>query len=106
MLIVVRNLTSHDVVVVDSNGNERIFPSCGLARVEVKQELIWEIDGIPVKRNHYGEVIGLPPQNGNNFYIVSALVAQHTNRDDIIVPNDFIRDGNGRIIGCSSFGVI
>jgi hypothetical protein len=39
------------------------------------------------------------------YYIVSAIVAQAVSRlrSDLLIPDDAVRDGAGRIIGCRAF---
>ena len=99
------NYTPHDIILV--KGNKRtVFHPCGLARVSQKSETVNYIDGFPVKRVTYGEVAGLPLENGNDYYIVSTLCAQNSKRNDLIVPCDSIRDEHGVIIGCSSFALV
>jgi len=58
---------------------------------------------IPIYDNEYGEVQGLPPVKQGVYYIVSRMVAEAAwDRHDLLVPNDTVRDANGRIIGCRS----
>lgn len=97
------NLTPHEVCFVTESGNVVVPASGTLARVSTSNETIDNIDGIPVKKTVYGEVEGLPNPEANTVYLVSSLVASRVNnRDDVLVPADFIRDEKGVIIGAKS----
>lgn len=102
----IKNLTPHDVTICDPNSNEIIktfTPSGTIARVSQKVNDICTVGKIPLTYNTYGEVTGLPESRPNTYYIVSALVANaEPSRNDLLVPNESIRDDTGRIIGCKS----
>lgn len=61
---------------------------------------IGEINGIPVNKSRFGEVENLlEPQEGT-IYIVSYLTAQAVSeREDVFITDDAVRDEQGRIIG-------
>ena len=101
------NLTPHEINFVTANGEpvKTIEPSGTLARVTVAIETVGSVEGIPVTESVYGEVEGLPDPETDTIYIVSSLVAQRcTERDDVFIPNESVRDDKGRIIGCRSLG--
>lgn len=53
----------------------------------------------------YGEVEGLPAPSNGTIYIVSSLVAARcVGRTDVFIPNESVRDEQGRIVGCRSLG--
>lgn len=99
------NLTPHDINIIGNDGQVlQTFPASGdLARCQVSREQVGEVNGIPVNRTVFGAVTGLPEQQEGVVYIVSALVAQATKRDDVLIPDDAVRDEQGRIIGCRAF---
>lgn len=99
------NLTPHDVNIIGEIGEVvQTFPASGeLARCSVSREQVDAINSVPVNRTVFGEVTGLPEQQEGVVYIVSALVAQATKRDDVLIPDDAVRDEQGRIIGCKAF---
>ena len=101
------NLTPHEVRIINGD-SDIVIPTSGVvARAKVVQELIFNLDGIPVYKNVYGETIGLPAPSEGVIYIVSALAAQGcSNREDVFVPNDSVRDENGKIVGCRSLARI
>lgn len=101
------NLTPHTINVLTEGRTLAIEPSGQLARVSSRTETIGMLEGIPVTTTVYGEVEGLPEPREGVAYIVSALVAQRvTDREDVFVPSESVRDERGRIIGCRSLGRI
>jgi len=109
----IKNLTPHTVNLLDSEGNLIMaIPSHGVARVSVKRELVdtipFEHNGntvdVPVNRSVFGEVEGLPQPEPNTLLIVSMVVAKALpERQDLICPDQTVRDNEGRIIGCQAF---
>lgn len=98
------NLTVHDITIIKNEKTE-IIPSSGVvARCETQEVLIGKVNGVDVYKINYGNVTGLPPANKNTVYVTSALVAQAVKqiRNDVLIPNDFVRDKKGVIIGCKS----
>lgn len=107
------NLTPHKITFIGDKGNLSIDPSGELARVssttkEIGHIYVTKFDlKIPVTATEYGEVEGLPHPKDGTIFIVSSLVAQRVpNRKDVFIPNESVRDENGRIIGCRSLGHI
>lgn len=101
------NLTPHAITFVDADGTPILVvaPSGQLARVSVRTERVGEFAGIPVTASAYGEVEGLPAPASDTAYIVSSLVAQRCrDRNDVFIPNESVRDEQGRIVGCRSLG--
>ncbi len=98
------NLTVHDITIIKNEKTEIIPPSGVVARCETQEVLIGKVNGVDVYKINYGNVTGLPPANKNTVYVTSALVAQAVKqiRNDVLIPNDFVRDKKGVIIGCKS----
>lgn len=63
---------------------------------------------VPVVRQSFGDVHGLPDPEAGTIYIVSMPVAQAVgrSRDDVFVPGEQIRDETGRIVGCRSIALL
>ena len=102
------NLTPHPIIIVGGNGKALItFPSEGEVRISQKTvrggSLLHQKAVIPLTQTQFGEVQGLPaPKEGTN-YIVSSLVCQACpDRQDLLIPNESVRDEQGRIVGCKS----
>ncbi len=105
------NLTPHEINLLTPEGELKIPPSGVTARVSVERKKIGDvfIDGkfIPVYKNKFGLVENLPDPEPYTLYIVSAIVAQAVpNRFDVVVPDDFVRDEQGRIIGARALAKI
>lgn len=109
------NLTPHAITFYLKNPEEHtmselltVQPSGQVARVTAKTVVIHEgLPGlpIPVTTTAYGEVEGLPAPEEDTIYIVSSLVAQRCrDREDVFIPNESVRDKDGRIVGCCSLG--
>jgi hypothetical protein len=102
----IKNLTPHNIVVIVNDDIRYVITtSDSVARCSSSTEVIGEVNGIPITRTIYGEIVGLPDPKENTIYIVSTLVAQACpNRDDLFIPNEVVRDDSGKVIGCKSFG--
>ena len=109
--IKVVNCTPHDVNLITENGSIT-FPRSGIIpRLKEVQNKISSVTvnsiKIDIMKKSFNNVEGLPEPQENTLYIVSALVAGACkNRDDLVVPNDTVRDDQGRIIGCRSLAKI
>jgi len=91
------NLTPHPVRVGD-----REFPPAGqVPRLREVVSATWQLEGLPVADVITGVVEGLPEPRPGVFLIVSRPVAMALagRRDDLLVPDDFVRDEQGRIVG-------
>ena len=105
------NLTPHALTIVYGENNMEkyvIEPSGNVARVAAHTENIGSNttdDGftIPLTTTVFGEVENLPEPKDGMIYVVSSLVAGRVpDRQDVMIPNQSIRDDKGRIIGCLS----
>lgn len=102
------NYTPHTVNLITEEGAIVDFASVGVARCSQKTTPVTtlETEGykIPITTTTFGEVEGLPTESKEGvFYIVSRLVMSAcTHRKDLLVPNDMVRDEEGKIIGCKS----
>lgn len=101
------NLTPHALHVIIGDEIVEIPASGQLARAAVTREQIGTIESdghtIPLYRTTFGAITGLPAPREGTAYLVSNIVAQAVKRDDVLIVDDIVRDGAGRIIGCRSF---
>lgn len=104
------NLTPHEIIIITKEGVEMHIPPSGIiARCTTTREVeeIINVDGveIPINRTVFGTVENLPDPQPDTLYIVSTIVANAVKgkRNDIIIPDDTIRDEQGRIIGARAF---
>lgn len=104
------NATPHDVnlFIEYNNGEVDIitFEPDLLVRVAALTVPAGNCQGYPLTKTEYGEVEGLPPFKEGTYYIVSSLVKSACpNRADLLVPNELVRDEQGKIVGCKSFAI-
>lgn len=101
------NLTPHDIVYQDENGDLEVFKASGnVARIEMEEWAFPSEDGkYNLITNTQGDVSGLPePEVAGVVYIVSAMVrAACPDRADLWSPTSFLRDEAGNIIACTAF---
>lgn len=99
----IRNFTPHEVILCG-----KVYPSEGIARCTVSSNKIGDVDGIPVNEKDYGEVVGLPEPKDGDYFVVSTIVAQAVKgvRSDCLVPDELVRDEQGRIIGANALARI
>jgi hypothetical protein len=98
------NLTPHEITIIRGDNKIVVPPSGVVARVATTRRVVAtiEVDGIsiPVNRVEFGQAENLPEPQPGTWYIVSAIVAQAVPvRDDLVVPDDTVRDEQGRIVG-------
>lgn len=98
------NLTPHVVSIYKNNEVMiRFAPEDIPARVSFQNVIVDDLDGIPVSTTVYSDVKGLLPERDDTYYIVSRMVAERCpDRQDLYVPNDFVKDEYGNTIGCRS----
>jgi hypothetical protein len=98
------NLTPHEIALVRGETRLVVPPSGTVARAATirQQVAVLDVDGVdvPVNRVVFGQVENLPGPTEGVWYIVSSIVAQALpERQDLLVPDDTVRDESGRIIG-------
>ena len=100
------NLTPHAINII---GGPTFKPSGQVARISSTNENAGEllVNGglIPLITQEFGEVVGLPEEKEGTLFIVSGLVFSNSERKDLLVPGEQVRDEKGRVIGCKSFQV-
>ena len=102
------NATPHAINVMDGDNNIiRTFAPSGICpRCAVTRETVGTVNGIPVNKSVFGEVVGLPEYSEDTIYIVSRVVAEAAKRNDLFIVDDAVRDEAGRIIGCRALAII
>ena len=98
------NLTPHSIILNDGT----IFEPSGIvARVSADLQTVESVDGIPLFRQTFGEVEGLPEETPGTMYIVSAMVLNAVDRKDCVAPatshKDVIRNEAGHIVSVPGF---
>ena len=109
------NLTPHPCIIYREKDDTLVMsvPASGkLARCteEVHRGYPIEIDGVEIETGSktFGEIEGLPEQNSESIYFVSAVVATaawEQGRTDVVCPLKAKRDEQGRIVGTYGLAV-
>ena len=106
-LVKLVNLTGHPLTITD--GSKIVtLPSDGRARVDSKKKkarrIIFSGLEIEIINVYRSEITGLPDPQEGVIYVVSGIVADTADREDVVAPGGLIRDnGNGRVKGCRNF---
>lgn len=109
-LISLINLTSHGVSILSGKRVVASWtPSGAVARLTEVRETAADLDTdqgpVPVTRVRYGRTVeNLPPPRDGIAYVVSRVLAAAHPRPDLYFPADEVRDGEGRIVGCTALG--
>ena len=82
-----KNCTEHTIVVRGDDGDTAFMPSGHIARVGMTQIESGVVQGVPVVKNVYGAVEGMPDKEVGTVYIVSAMVMANTSRRDCVSPD-------------------
>lgn len=105
------NLTPHIINICNEEGAIiSSIESSGVARVATTSTVIGDINGVPVVKNVFGNVTGLPEPEAGTVFIVSMIVKSAVpHRDDVVVPDtspsSVVRDSGGNIIGVKRFSL-
>lgn len=103
------NLTPHSVNIIGNDNSVAITieASGNVARcsqtIDIVGALTLDSVDIPISSSSYGEVVDLPDPQDGIYYVVSRLVMSACPaRQDLLVPNDLVRNDAGQVIGCRS----
>jgi hypothetical protein len=106
MKMKIRNLTPHEVNIIDEQGiTTKSFPSEGVARASQVATPVGEVDGIELVHMEYGKPVDLPEPEEGVMLIVSLITVQAAKAsgrrtDDLLLTAGQVRNGKGVIIGC------
>lgn len=109
------NLTPHEVVIAGEDTPSpisteklgeyiirRIPPSGIQARLATERKKIGEIEGIPIVKTVFGELMPKIEPKPGTYYIVSAPICAAVNREDFLAPDTTpagaVRDEKGQIV--------
>lgn len=101
------NLTPHAINIVNSDGSTTSIPASGkIARVDSTVVNIGSINGIPLVRTVFGDVIDLPDAVDDTIYIVSTMVLNRVpGREDVVSPANLVRNDYGFVVGAGALTV-
>lgn len=99
----VYNLTACDIMMEDKNRNRKLYRRGNdFVKIELEDELVGEIDGIPVYKEKIKRVSGIPSEEYDGImYIVSEWVFRLLkDRSDLLTPDlkRTVKDPDGRIV--------
>jgi len=106
------NLTPHVIdIVVDGAVVASIAPEGSVARVAetMRNDGSIAVGGVSVSLQlvESQHVMGLPDPRPGVLYVVSRIVAERLpDRADVVFPYTLVRNDDGVVIGCGSFGRI
>lgn len=99
------NKTPHPVDFKEQMQDFSISPEGEAPRmVETVHRQVGDWQGVPIFEVSYGQVENLPDEDKDVGHIVGlpTALALLGKRKDILVPYGFVRDENGRILGCTA----
>ena len=111
------NLTPHAINIVGSDEKivKTIEPSGRIARVKVESKIVGQVNGINIVKSTFGNVEGITREeivdSQNTAFIVSRMVKERINQEwkynnfMVVIPDDIVRDKDGKIIGCRRFSI-
>jgi len=94
------NLTPHPITILKDGESITIDPCGTVARVKMEEIEGDSIMGIPTITRRACGVEGLPEPEKDTIYIVSAMVLDHIQGNDVVAPDTgptAVRDDKGRI---------
>lgn len=112
----IRNLTPHRVVITTpeedigfiSEGEP--YPRARVHKLPYGELVVpsqYRDVRVPIWYTRTGEVLNLPEPEEGTLFIVSRVVAEALpNRDDLLFPDDLVRDKEGRVIGAKGLSRI
>lgn len=107
-MAIIINKTPHAVYILNEDHSIlKMYPkSNGMIRVPETNEVIGEIEGIPITCTTWGKTTDVPKPKKGVYYIVSQLVRNVLpDRPDLLVPKNIVRDDDGNILGCKCLDI-
>ena len=109
-MIKVYSLTSCDIMMEDKDGNRKLYRrGRNFVKVELEDELVGEIDGIPVFKERVKMISGIPKQEYEGvMYIVSEAVFRLLkDRNDLLTPDlkRVVKDPDGRVVAVKAWKI-
>lgn len=99
------NCTPHPIQLLDGDNQLVIsLPKGGIIpRLSQSTKQVDVVEGVSITETIFGDTQDLPESQDGVLLIVSRLVlSANPDRNDLVVPNELVRDGSGNIIGCKS----
>lgn len=103
------NLTPHaiNILAEDKTPHFTLSPSGKVARIFQTRQMVDVLytehhpEGMAVFSTKCGDIVDLPAEQADTFYVVSAMVKNAAqDRYDLLSPGELVRDDKGQPIGC------
>lgn len=110
--IEIENRTPHPISLLIDHVKVLLPTVLPTPRVQLTAEVVgylrWDQGVIPVRRTRLcAGVTDLPARRENRLLVVSRLVAEAVpDRDDLVFPDDVLRDAAGAVIGCHALTAV
>ena len=106
-LVELINLTPHPLTLIGPDGAVLLnqAPDGPMARCTEDRQDVGTVPlpcgaAVPLRTVGFGAVTALPAPRAGVLYVVSRATAEAAGRDDVVYPDEQVRDDSGRIIGC------
>lgn len=99
------NCTPHSIALVREDGEVIMTLPKGevIPRLTQSTRQVDVVNGVSITETQFGDTQDLPDAQEGVLLIVSRLVlSANSDRRDLVVPNELVRDDAGNIIGCKS----
>jgi len=99
------NCTPHPITLLDADNNVAITLPKGdvVPRLSQTTKQVDVVNGVSITETQFGATQDLPDAQDGVLLIVSRLIlSANPHRNDLVVPNELVRDDNGNIVGCKS----
>lgn len=109
--MIIKNLTPHSVNYISEEDiiisiEPEKTPARCFQSIVSDGTLKTAIGNFNLSKSKFGKVENIPEQEDGVYYIVSRLVLSAcADRNDLLVPNEIVRNDSGQIIGCKSFSI-
>lgn len=105
-------MTPHRLTIVGQDGtvlNDQA-PDAPMARRAEDRHQVGTVTlsggaAVPLRTVRFAELIGLPAPRADVLYVVSRSTAEAAARDDVVYPDEPVRDDAGRVIGCRALAL-
>ena len=109
-MIKVYNCTACDIMMEDKYRNRKLYRRGNdFVKVELEDELVGEIDGIPVYKEKIKSFSGIPNQEyeGVMFIVSEAVFRVLKDRNDLLTPDlkRVVKDPDGRVVAAKAWKI-
>ena len=98
------NCTPHPINLISQDGTITSLPKGEVVpRLTQSTKQVDIVNGISITETTFGGTTDLPDYQEGTVLIVSRMILEaNKDRNDLLVPNELVRDESGNIAGCKS----